>query len=228
MGRVATIQQEKREEDAPYGASHRVSRGLLRALERDEIAPGQRLIEADLAKEFGVGRNAVREAIQWLAAHGMIEASRHRSVAVRRIGVDEAMEVLEVTEALFGLIAGVAARIYTATAHRPILAGAVRELSQADDDEAPGAFARARRHFYNAMLAVGANRELQHLFPALHLHILHAQYRTAGSKRASLGDFQAMAAAIMRNDETGARNAGRAYIRQLREAITARHRKHSE
>lgn len=35
--------------------------------------PGQRLIETELLLRFGVGRNAVREAIHWLAAKGIVE-----------------------------------------------------------------------------------------------------------------------------------------------------------
>ena len=99
----------------------------MRALETHRLVPGQRLIETELALRYGVGRNAVREALQWLAAQGGIAAIRHRSSAIRQLDTAEAGEVLDVAEAMLALVARAAAGQYRAPSER--LAGAMRELA---------------------------------------------------------------------------------------------------
>lgn len=206
-------------ESAVHSAARRVSRGLMEGLEQGRVSPGQRLVETDLAAEYGVGRNAVREAIQWLAAHNAVDVVRFRSASIRRLGPQETLDVLSVAEPLTGLTARAAAERYDADRHAAALAAALGELVRADDETTPGAFSRGRRHFYRTMLEIGDNRELDRLFPALGLHILHAQYRSAGLRRARLQDFHAMAEAIRRKDSSAADAAGRIYVQRLREAV---------
>ncbi len=201
------------------GAARRVSRGIMKALERNQLVPGQRLVETSLAAEYRVGRNAVREAVQWLAAHGVIGISRHRSAELRRLDAAETLDVLEVAEAIIGLLAKAASRNFTTASHGGPLGVALRETEQAADAPTPGAFARARRHFYGMLLEIGGNRELQRLFPAVGMHILFAQYHEAIPLRQCLDDFKAMAVAIANKDVEHAHAIGRAHIGRLRHAI---------
>ncbi len=202
---------------ADSGASRRVSRGIMRALEQNRLVPGQRLVETALAAEYRVGRNAVREAVQWLAAHGVIDVSRHRSAALRQLDAAETPDVLEVAEALIGLLAKAAARNYQAKTHENRLKTALDEVEQAD----AGGFARARRHLYGTLLEIGGNKELQRLFPAVGLHILLAQYRTAIPAAQCISDFRAMAVAVAAHDADHAHALGRAHIGRIRKAILA-------
>jgi DNA-binding GntR family transcriptional regulator len=60
----------------PYkseSASDAIFYGVVHGLEAQRFVPGQRLVESDLASQFGVGRNSVREAIQRLAADGIVD-----------------------------------------------------------------------------------------------------------------------------------------------------------
>ena len=54
--------------DTPASASDTVYFGIVNGLDTHHVVPGQRLVEGDLAAQFGVGRNSVREALQRLAA----------------------------------------------------------------------------------------------------------------------------------------------------------------
>ena len=202
---------------AESGASRRVSRGIMRALEQNRLVPGQRLVETALAAEYRVGRNAVREAVQWLAAHGVIDVSRHRSAALRQLDAAETLDVLEVAEPLIGLLAKAAARNYQAGTHENRLKTALGEVEQADSS----GFARARRHLYRTLLEIGGNKELQRLFPAVGLHILLAQYRTVIQAAQCVRDFRAMAVAVAAHDVDHAHALGRAHIGRIRKAILA-------
>src|SRR3546814_14040142 len=62
--------------------------GILRDLETGRMVPGQRLVETELASRHGVGRNAVREAMQHLAARGVVDLSPNRSPAIRKLDLD--------------------------------------------------------------------------------------------------------------------------------------------
>ena len=62
--------------------------------------PGQRMVEADLTEELGVGRGPVREALRILSGDGLVELIPHRGARIRRIGRDEAAHVHQVLGAL--------------------------------------------------------------------------------------------------------------------------------
>ena len=50
-----------------------VYRGIVDGLYRGRYVPGQRLVEADLTRDFEVGRGSVREALSRLAAEGLAD-----------------------------------------------------------------------------------------------------------------------------------------------------------
>lgn len=57
-----------------------------------ELAPGDRLVETDLAGRLGVSKTPVREAISLLEADGLVEAYPYRGAVVRWLSVNEMME----------------------------------------------------------------------------------------------------------------------------------------
>lgn len=179
------------------------------------MVPGQRIVETDLAAQYGVGRNAVREAVQWLSAHGVIDPTRHRSASIRLLDAPEALEVLDVAEPLIGLAARAAAAGCRAEVHGALLADALAELGPAQD----AAFSRARRLFYRALIEIGDNRALRRIFPALGLHIFYAQYRGAVAIDAQRSEFRELADAIRNGDTKRAEALGRAHISALRKAV---------
>lgn len=183
------------------------------------MVPGQRLAETDLAARFGVGRNAVREAMQQLAARGVIDLSRHRSPAIRQLDRDETMEVLDVASVLTRLLASSAASRYSAEKHASMLAKASEMLIAADEVDEPGMFSRARRHFYRTLLLIGGNRELQRLFPAVGMHIIYAQYQSRKLRSIRLGDYRRMMEAVSHGDAKAAEQASDAHVERVREAV---------
>jgi DNA-binding GntR family transcriptional regulator len=68
-----------------------------------ELSPGERLIEVDLAQRFGTSRGPLREAMQTLAARGLVETVRNRGVIVRSVSPKEATELYDLRAAVFGL-----------------------------------------------------------------------------------------------------------------------------
>jgi DNA-binding GntR family transcriptional regulator len=77
---------------------------LRDAITRGEMAPGQRLIEAELGERFGVTRNSARLALDVLVADGLVERVPNRGARVRTIPTAEAVAILECRMVLDGLL----------------------------------------------------------------------------------------------------------------------------
>src|SRR5258706_5790298 len=86
----------------PTGAA-----GLLPAL-RERIArcalpPGAKLLENELAREFGVSRAKVRDAFGVLEQRGLIRRIPNRGAVVARLDLSQVFEIYAVREMLEGL-----------------------------------------------------------------------------------------------------------------------------
>ncbi len=93
---------------------------LRMAIYHGEFAPGQRLVESDLAEKYETSRGAVREALALLQNEGLITRQRNRSAWVRPVTIEEAIEILEIRAVVEGLCAAKAAAKATKTDHREL------------------------------------------------------------------------------------------------------------
>lgn len=78
------------------------------------LAPGHRLVERDLSEELEVSRITIREALQILAAEGLVTINARRGAAVTEFGEAEVRNLLELRLALETLSARLAAERHTA------------------------------------------------------------------------------------------------------------------
>jgi DNA-binding GntR family transcriptional regulator len=77
------------------------------------LEPGSRLVELEIAAEFGVSRTPVREALKRLTAEKLVLADPARGVVVHAPDPGEIEDVFVVREALDGLAARIAAHRIT-------------------------------------------------------------------------------------------------------------------
>jgi DNA-binding GntR family transcriptional regulator len=200
-------------------AGDKVFHGVMRELEMGRLVPGQRLGETELAARFEVGRNAVREGIQRLASRGVLDVSPHRSAAIRKLDLAEAMEVLDVARELTGLVARNAAARFDVARDGAQMDEALDRLGEEASSGRSGNFSRARRQFYRLLLKIGCNRELDRIFPAVGMHIIYSQYSSPRLTDLRLSDYRAMAAAIRKGDAGAAEAAGRQHVERVRSVI---------
>lgn len=206
-------------DDQGRSASDVVFFGIMNGLELGRFVPGQRLLETDLVAQFGVGRNSMREALQRLAAEGIVELPRHRGAIIRRLSLQDTLDVLDVAERMTGLLARAATRGSGDRAHVQALRASVQELVAAEKTRASEPFATARRHFYRALLEMGGNRELRRLFPTIHMPIVHAQHRLTSLQQMRLADYRRIATAVLAGEPDEAEAAGAAHVQNVRAAI---------
>ncbi|WP_245747025.1 GntR family transcriptional regulator [Paraburkholderia lycopersici] len=144
----------------------------LTALVRDEIerriaagqlAPGDKLNEADWAARLAVSRGPVREAFRALEQAGLVRNEKHRGVFVRSVGAAEARELHEVCAALREAACRMlAARIDAAqVAQLREQLNAMRDAVVAENGEV---FLRARDAFHATLVAAAGNARLRETY----------------------------------------------------------------
>jgi DNA-binding GntR family transcriptional regulator len=216
---ATSVERREAAPERPVSATDIVFHGIIRGLERRTFVPAQRLVEADLAEMFDVGRNSVREALQRLAAEGVVDLSRHRGASIRSLTIEEMHEVLEVAELLTGLLARAAARNAGDSPHSARLRAVLDEIAAYDVLREPEGFGKIRRNFYRALLDIAQHCELKRLFPGVQMHIVHAQYRAPNLVDMRIADYRKIGAAVLKGDSKEAERAGVAHVRHVREGI---------
>lgn len=97
---------------------------------KQELVPGKRIIEQDLADEFGTSRGPIREALRQLEQEGLIEYTRNVGCSVKIITLQDIYE------------------IYLLRSHLEIMA--IRELEEGFSDEEKSVFMKTLEQMYYA------------------------------------------------------------------------------
>jgi DNA-binding GntR family transcriptional regulator len=92
--------------------TEQVLRELREAIIDGRIAQGEALREVSLAKTFGTGRSAVREAVRQLIQEGLVDYELHRGAFVRVMSLADRLDVYVAREAIE---MGVAKRVVEAS-----------------------------------------------------------------------------------------------------------------
>ena len=198
-----------------------VYRGIVDGLYRGRYVPGQRLVEADLTRDFEVGRGSVREALSRLAAEGLVSMNLHRSATIRSLSRAETRDLVALLEILNGFAARLAAERIEEGGNRKQIAEAYAALADPETQRDFLHFARARNTFYKTMVAIGANHELARLMPRTNVDLIRVQFRAYATVDDDLrmedyrGIYDAIAEGHGRKAETAAKN----HIRRLGDAI---------
>jgi DNA-binding GntR family transcriptional regulator len=85
--------------------SEQIADYLSEAILQGKYAPGQTIIEQEIADMFGVSRGPVREAFRILEREGVVVINPRRSINVTKLTLEEVAEIFEIRGHLFGLAA---------------------------------------------------------------------------------------------------------------------------
>src|ERR1700744_6124327 len=98
---------------AGEAARARALAALRQSILSGGVAPGQRLVEEELASMLGVTRQSLRAALLDLAAEGLVERTPNRGARVRVVTTEEAVAITECRMGLEALCAAKAAEVVT-------------------------------------------------------------------------------------------------------------------
>ena len=112
-----------------------VAEALRTHILEGKLPPGERLVELQLTEMFGASRAAVRAAISELVKEGLVDHEPNRGATVRRVAIDEAVQISEVRVLLESLIASRAAVKATSREREELssIAASMREAVAADE-----------------------------------------------------------------------------------------------
>lgn len=184
---------------------------ILEAVDRGELAPGQRLVETDIAERLGVSRTPVREALQRLEAHGVVTRSG-RSLMVAELDHNQLGELYEVRSVVEGLAARLSAR-HAAPEEIDVLQAMVAADKALLED--PAALALSNRRFHRQMHRASHNRYLIQMLESMRRSMALLSSTTLmspGRGAQSLAEHEQIVLAIAERDETAAQAAAEAHI----------------
>jgi DNA-binding GntR family transcriptional regulator len=197
----------------------RVVDAIIRSIRTGVYVPGQRLIEADLTRDYHVSRGPVREALKRLAAEGVLTLTRHRGAYVRAMSRIEVRDSLMVLEALVGLMANLAARHIGEADNADRMREAYRRLLAFKDDGGTAAFLDERRSFYDTIIQIGGNLELKRMLPLMQIHLLRMQFQayiTPRDREKQFKEYGTIAETIVKGDSLRAQKVAGLHIRRTR------------
>ena len=198
---------------------------LRRAILAGDMAPGQRLVEEELAGTLGVTRASLRAALFDLTAEGLVERIPNRGARVRTISVDEAVAIIECRMVLEGLCAAKAAeRVTEPEAARLRQLGADMERSVADGE--PLKYSALNHELHRLVRELSAQPVAAGLLERLNGQLVRHQFQLSlrpGRPQQSLPQHLAMITAIAGRQPAEAEEATRRHLRSVIAALLDQH-----
>ena len=155
---------------------------------RDEIlagrlAGGERLIEEAIAKQYGVSRVPVREALNRLQSEGFVTIVRYRGAAVSETLVQDSHELLQIRRGLEILSAQLAAENRGGT-----VADELTAIADGRDGQPDGT------PFHELVATASGNRQLADMLTSVNRRV---HWSLGHNPHASTSDHRVLAIAIM-------------------------------
>ena len=210
--------------------SQKVYRILKTEIVKRNLKPGTKLLEVKIAKQMGVSRTPVREAIRELAAEGFVKMIPNQGVIVSIASIEDTQEVLQIRSVLEGLAARLATKV--------INGEEIKELEQyieqmeyyANKDNAL-AFSKMDVEFHELILNIcGNNRLIQirkNLSDQAHRYRIRS-LSIPGRLKHSLKEHQEIVKALKRKDSEQAGRLSQKHIENVLKNILAHESKEEE
>jgi DNA-binding GntR family transcriptional regulator len=202
-------------------ATRRAAAAVRAALLDGDLAPGQRLVESELAETYGVSRASLRAALIDLTAEGLVERIPNRGARVRIVTVAEAVAITECRMVLEGLCAAKAAERAT-DEQRDVLTGLGDQLRRAVADGDPMKYSSLNRELHRLVREYSQQTVAADLLDRLGAQIVRHQFRLAlrpGRPQVSLPEHLAIIDAVVRGDAEAAEAAARAHLSSVIDAL---------
>ena len=196
---------------------------LRAAIVSGDLSPGEHLVEEELAARLGASRGMVRSAILRLGHDGLVVREPNRGARVRRVTIEEAVEILEARAALEPLAAGYAALRRT-DADVEVLRQTVERMTQLHAAGELLAMSELNASLHLTILQVSGHHVVREICERLHSQIVRFQFRTVlapGRSDKSLAEHGAVVAAIAAGERAAAEEAMRVHLSHVAGTLNA-------
>jgi DNA-binding GntR family transcriptional regulator len=195
---------------------------LREAILTGRYAPGTRLIQDDLAEEFGISRIPLREALRRLEGEGLVVITPNRGAIVRPLGPKDVVDLFDLRLALESLAMRRAAERYADL--RESTKRRAAEARRAIASRSLTALFRLDRDFHADVAAASGN---EHLVAALGAHwsqimrVMHAYFQAGNYPKDVWADHEAIVDAVAHGDGELAVARLTTHLTESRDAILA-------
>ncbi len=215
---------------------------ILNRIASGVLPPGERLLEPELAKEIGISRMPVRDAVTQLRCEGLIERLPRYGTFVRQLEEADIRELYELREGLESFAAGLAAeriseedlaklrRLMKETRRM------VKALNDASEDElkgdAMGSFLATDMGFHTIVIQASGNSRIMKVIAQSHiLSSIFSRQRVRHGLvilRKIVKNHGRILKALERRDPAAAAEAVAIHIRQSKRNSLAGYRTHRD
>ncbi|MCD9877874.1 GntR family transcriptional regulator [Streptomyces guryensis] len=195
---------------------------LRHAILHGEMAPAQRLVENELAEQFGVTRASIRAALIDLEAQGLVERIRNRGSRVRVVTVEEAVAITECRMVLEGLCAAKAA-VAAGDEQLAELTELGTAMTKAVADGEPVTYSELNQELHAKVREFSGQQTAVDLLERLNAQLVRHRFQLAlrpGRPQHSLNEHLVMIEAIRARDPQAAEAAVRAHLTSVIEALS--------
>lgn len=202
--------------------SEDIYRQLKQAIVRNELRPGDRIVESRVARENGVSQSPVREAILRLKEESLVVAARHKGTFVAEFSVEDVDELYALREVLdeFALKRALRHMADTDLEHLGELYGEIERTGSEDDLEG---FVRADREFHSYIYKMAKHEFLYSMWALMHNKIEQAWYLLNRMFYSHLSEaavrHKPIMEALSRRDLDAAREANLAHLQDVRRQL---------
>jgi DNA-binding GntR family transcriptional regulator len=144
-----------------------VTAQLRIAILNGSFAPGEKIRQADVARQLGVSRGPVREALRSLIAEGLVQDEPRRGTFVTTLSPDDVREIFDVRVALEVRAAQLVIANGNVEATVAAMSKALDDMENGRRTGDPAKMSAADVAFHAAHVAGGANQRLIRLY-AMH------------------------------------------------------------
>ena len=210
--------------------SQKVYRILKTEIVKRYLKPGTKLLEVKIAKQMGVSRTPIREAIRELAAEGFVKIIPNQGVIVSIASIEDTQEVLQIRSVLEGLAARLATKVINGEEIKELEKYIEQMEYYANKDNAL-AFSKMDVKFHELILNIcGNNRLIQirkNLSDQAHRYRIRS-LSIPGRLKHSLKEHQEIVKALKRKDSEQAGRLSQKHIENVLKNILAHESKEED
>jgi len=189
---------------------------IRRQILEEKLSPGQWLIERELCETYSMSRTPIREILWKLTADGFLEQEANRGFLVRRLGLEQILEIFQAREAIEGMAARLACRRGGNPFHSKLL-DIKKKLAKVNVESDPTLGIGLGRELHRAIMDGAHNSIMAHIYEGLeNLTLLTANItkRSPAIEKASADAHLNIIDAMLQQEEERGEQLMREHLRE--------------
>ena len=189
---------------------------IRRQIVEEKLPPGQWLIERELCETYSMSRTPIREILWKLTADGFLEQEANRGFVVRRLGLEQILEIFQAREAIEGMAARLACRRGGNPFHSKLL-DIKKKFAKVNVESDPALGIGLGRELHRAIMDGAHNSIMAHIYEGLeNLTLLTANItkRSPAIEKASADAHLNIIDAMLQQEEERGEQLMREHLRE--------------